>query len=222
MVVCSWPCHPAGAMCQLTGHTVCDGCHIPWVSHPLVQGGLGSSSGPRGSVWGWGYEALSARGVLVLQSGSPGPGFLPPLGLHAWGAAGGFPLLLKIRSKNSTGFWHGHRTGCRGNAAVGEEGGREALALGSLGATSTPRAGRHRGQPLSVPLPISVLCMSWLLGAAWFPPCSSFWVCWRGFYCPGSQGEASQILPSHGWHSWSPGDGAVSCGQCRALLLSCL
>lgn len=170
----------------------------------MVQYGLGSSSGPRGCVWGLGCKAVSGQGVLAPQSGSPGPGFLPPLGLHAWGAAGGFPLLLKIRSKNSTGFWHRHRTGCRGNAAVGEEGGRH-----WVWAAWVARAPHRQGdagdnlsaspRPSVAPLPVL---------AAWFPSCSSFWVCWGG--SSASPHEAPQMLHSHGWHSWSHGDMALS------------
>lgn len=95
----------------------------------------------------------------------------------------------------------------------------KALGLGCLGGTSTPQTGRHRGQPFSVPLPISVSLA--------FPGCLVVLVplpvgLLGRFLCPGSPGEAPQILHSRGWHRWSRGDMALSCGQHRVPLLGCL
>lgn len=39
------------------------------------------------------------------------------------------------------------------------------------------------------------------------------------FLCPGSPGEAPQMLHSCGWHSWSCGDMALSCGSAGSLSL---
>lgn len=189
------------------------GVSIPWCS-----------SGPWGCLWAWGQGAVSDQGVLVPQSGSPGPGFLPALHLHAWGAAGGFPLLLKIRSKNSSGFWHGHRTGCRGNAAVGEEGGR--CWVWAAWVAQAPHRQGDTGDNLSVsPRPSVTPCLSWLLGGAWSPPCSSFWGCWGRScaqtphvrplkFCTASSGTAGAV------GTWlCPGDSSGSLSVCACWAL---
>lgn len=67
----SWGCVPGPVTllgpCASSQGLCPDGCQ-----HPLVQCGLGSSSGPWGCLWGWGYKAVSGRGVLAPQSGSLG------------------------------------------------------------------------------------------------------------------------------------------------------
>lgn len=91
-----------------------DGCQHPMGANPWCVAGLDPAQG-HGAVCGSrGYKAVSGWGVLTPPSGSPGPGSLPLLGPRAWGGAGGFPLLLKNGSKNSTGFWHGCRNRLQG------------------------------------------------------------------------------------------------------------
>lgn len=195
------------------------GVSIPWVSASL--GAVWIQLRALGLAVGLGLQGCCRSGCPCPPEWLPWARLPPSLQSPCLGVAGGFPVLLKIRSKNSIGFWHGHRTGCRGNAAVGEEG--ESAAFGLPGWHEHPTGREMQGTTSLCPLAHQCLpCLVWLLGGAWYPPCSSFWGCWGASSAQVPQVRPPQILHSHGWHSWSHGDVALSCGQHRVPLLGCL